>query len=494
MAEITYLVDSDTSGFFTEAKKYFDARADADSTVVTPRDGTPWTLGGVLDDLRIRGREGEVYPVINLVAHGSAFGAMQLPISDTRRRDEGGIVTLDLLMNAVNKSGRDGFPDVLGAPAVTATTKVCLYGCDVGRDQMFLSLLGHFFGPEVTVYAPLRMAVFRDVNGTPEYRLARSWSTPYPKDVRTSSSWPAARTDVGGRLKARFAGASAEIDAAIASATATLGPTYFWASALDLAFDPATQAVDVSSAVVPVGTLDDSTVPLTLVSSDFTAAGNGVWRAWVATLGQVLEDPVSLENPAHYRKTVLTNGSRAARAALEPQREPVPVPDPVPDPNAPDPEPDPLEDPMKFYGKYRGVVVQDLGDGELKVSVPEVSPDNLVAVPCLPPVPPSLLMWPATNDDVWVEFEAGDPTRPIWTGTLARPALPPMEILLEALNGITLKASEVKVEATGVVEVSGNACSVHSGQATFDGMVKCSTLLATSVNAATYTPGAGNIW
>ena len=332
MPEITYLTDRDAGGFFTEAEGYFAQRADAGSTV-REAGAEPWTIGGVLADLRLRAEEGETYPVVNLVAHGTAFGALQVPISDERRTDDGGITTLDQLRNAVTRAGSSGYPPVLGPPAVTAATKVCLYGCDVGRDARFLALLGQLFGPEVTVYAPLRMAVFRHTGTTVEHRLARSWSTPYSRDLRTATDWPAIRADVGAKLEARFPAASADIQAAIGTATATPGPTYFWSGGMDLAGDPSavTPPLQVSSAVVPGASVDDTTVPLTLTAADFRESG-GVWSAWVATLGQVIEEPVSLENPAHYRRTVLRPARAAARAALVPEREPGPVPDGRPGP------------------------------------------------------------------------------------------------------------------------------------------------------------------
>lgn len=71
-----------------------------------------------------------------------------------------------------------------------------------------------------------------------------------------------------------------------------------------------------------------------------------------------------------------------------------------------------------YYGKYRGTVVDHSDDrhqGTLQVRVPDVfGPTAVVAAaPCLPYghffVPP-----PETH--VWVEFEAGDPTSPIWVG------------------------------------------------------------------------------
>ena len=36
--------------------------------------------------------------------------------------------------------------------------------------------------------------------------------------------------------------------------------------------------------------------------------------------------------------------------------------------------------------------------------------------------------------------------------------------------------------------------TVDAGMAKFSGVVECDTLVANSVVAASYTPGAGNIW
>jgi uncharacterized protein involved in type VI secretion and phage assembly len=60
--------------------------------------------------------------------------------------------------------------------------------------------------------------------------------------------------------------------------------------------------------------------------------------------------------------------------------------------------------------------------------------------------------------------------------------------------GITVQASaEVKVQAA-TVKVSAGMVTVDAGMSKFSGVVKCDTLIATTVVSSTYTPGAGNIW
>lgn len=66
-------------------------------------------------------------------------------------------------------------------------------------------------------------------------------------------------------------------------------------------------------------------------------------------------------------------------------------------------------------------------------------------------------------------------------------------ITLES-GGMTLSSpATVKVNASKV-EVSAGMVKVDAAISTFSGIVKCDTLIATSVISASYTPGAGNIW
>jgi uncharacterized protein involved in type VI secretion and phage assembly len=80
----------------------------------------------------------------------------------------------------------------------------------------------------------------------------------------------------------------------------------------------------------------------------------------------------------------------------------------------------------RFYGKYRGLVVDNEDPetlGRLKVTVPSVLGEEVVtgwAVPCLPyggDANRGILFVPEVGAGVWVEFEEGDLEFPIWVGT-----------------------------------------------------------------------------
>ena len=80
----------------------------------------------------------------------------------------------------------------------------------------------------------------------------------------------------------------------------------------------------------------------------------------------------------------------------------------------------------KYYGKYRGTVINNVDPmmlGRLLVEVPDVV--GLVpsswAVPCVPLAGPTgppmgVYMVPLIGAGVWIEFEQGNPDYPIWVG------------------------------------------------------------------------------
>jgi uncharacterized protein involved in type VI secretion and phage assembly len=101
----------------------------------------------------------------------------------------------------------------------------------------------------------------------------------------------------------------------------------------------------------------------------------------------------------------------------------------------------------RCYGKYRGIVT-DTNDpemrGRIRADVPEVlaSVTSGWALPCVPYTGEGvgLHLVPPVGAGVWIEFEAGDPSRPVWTGgwwgsgqapteETGKPATPSLKVL-----------------------------------------------------------------
>jgi hypothetical protein len=77
----------------------------------------------------------------------------------------------------------------------------------------------------------------------------------------------------------------------------------------------------------------------------------------------------------------------------------------------------------KFYGKYRGTVINNIDPemlGRIQAIVPAVS--NVAptswAMPCVPIAgkQEGIFAVPQMGSAVWIEFESGDPDKPIWVG------------------------------------------------------------------------------
>lgn len=72
------------------------------------------------------------------------------------------------------------------------------------------------------------------------------------------------------------------------------------------------------------------------------------------------------------------------------------------------------------------------------------------------------------------------------------------EVQLTHANGSIIKfnaGGQIEIQANATVEVTAAAVNVHAATSTFDGIINCTTLIASAgVVSPSYTPGAGNIW
>lgn len=82
-----------------------------------------------------------------------------------------------------------------------------------------------------------------------------------------------------------------------------------------------------------------------------------------------------------------------------------------------------VSDSRKFYGLYRGVVVNNKdpeGHRRLKVKIPQLSGDAVSnwAWPIF--VAGQKPYTPTVGEGVWIQFESGDPSYPVWKGTFGK--------------------------------------------------------------------------
>ena len=160
----------------------------------------------------------------------------------------------------------------------------------------------------------------------------------------------------------------------------------------------------------------------------------------------------------------------------------------------------------RFWGKYRGKVIQNLdpeNKGRIQVSVPAVLGANLLswAMPCVPMagMQAGVYAVPPLQADVWVEFEGGHPERPIWSGcfwgigevpTMAMtPPQPAGPVVIQAPNaqnrliihsspgmGIQIETAlgaggpSIRVDQTGIIlsDGKGGMISINAGVVTIN--------------------------
>jgi hypothetical protein len=132
----------------------------------------------------------------------------------------------------------------------------------------------------------------------------------------------------------------------------------------------------------------------------------------------------------------------------------------------------------RFYGKYRGLVTSTddpLDRGRVKAQVPEVlgEVETGWALPAAPYAGPDqgLFTIPPVGAGIWVEFEAGHVSRPIWSGAWwgdgdipdgAKPA----QKVLKSEEGLRVKLDDASKEIVISDADGSNICKIQSQSGT----------------------------
>jgi hypothetical protein len=149
-----------------------------------------------------------------------------------------------------------------------------------------------------------------------------------------------------------------------------------------------------------------------------------------------------------------------------------------------------------YVGKYKAVVVNNVDPlliGRIQVIVPDVASlaPSTWAMPCVPVAGINMGMFapPLIGSGVWVEFERGDPSKPIWVGCywglgaevpvlshLVPPAVPGITLQTTLKNGIvisdvpgptggiliqTMTGAMISVSDTGILISNGKGAVIN---------------------------------
>lgn len=152
----------------------------------------------------------------------------------------------------------------------------------------------------------------------------------------------------------------------------------------------------------------------------------------------------------------------------------------------------------RHYGKYRGTVVDTMDparQGRVQVEVPAVLGEvHLWAMPCVPYAGDGvgLYLIPDAGTGVWVEFEGGDPSFPIWTGCFwgsgQLPDTPVAHIKVLRTNANTVRLDDMLGEL--LVSSDSGAQTAYTTEATTTAANATHTVAPTAI---TSSKGAGSV-
>lgn len=123
-----------------------------------------------------------------------------------------------------------------------------------------------------------------------------------------------------------------------------------------------------------------------------------------------------------------------------------------------------------FYGKYRGVVTDvDPVTCRIKATVPAVLGDVRTGwcMPCVPYAGPQrgIAFLPEQGSGVWIEFEGGDVSYPIWAGCYWRDGEPPKGVaadvkVIVTASGLRLVLNDAEPSIT-ISDPTGNTVTLN---------------------------------
>jgi hypothetical protein len=131
----------------------------------------------------------------------------------------------------------------------------------------------------------------------------------------------------------------------------------------------------------------------------------------------------------------------------------------------------------RFFGKYRGVVVDvDAATMRVKANVPAVLGKQTSgwARPCVPFAGPSMgfAFLPEVGTGVWIEFEGGDVSYPIWAGCYWHDGEQPSDASTTVLAIVTKANQKILIDTGGTITVSdanNNSVKLDSSGITLEG-------------------------
>ncbi len=150
----------------------------------------------------------------------------------------------------------------------------------------------------------------------------------------------------------------------------------------------------------------------------------------------------------------------------------------------------------RFYGLYRGVVTDNDDPatlGRVKAQVPAVfgEVESAWCMPCVPYAGPQVgvAFLPEIGSGVWIEFEGGDVSYPIWVGCYWRGGELPSDVAPDVKVIVTTSPLEVKLDdgagSITVTDANGNTATLDSSGITLSngGMQVVVSSSSVSVNS-----------